>query len=186
MAAVTFAGIKLRTGDAEGTARVLKRQMLFSLLEAASCAQALAGFPDLGVEDMKQLLTFAEGLQKPQGFAVLSPTLVPFIRCELAAQLAQSGQTDAALDQLEAFELELGKCRALLAHPENPPFFESVQEYLWDESDEATDAAREESADALCEAFVKRFEADERWNALRENPRFTTLIEHFADKGEAL
>lgn len=186
MAAITFAGIKLRTGDAGGAARVLKRQMLFSLLEAASCAQALAGFPDLGVEDMKQLLTFAEGLQKPQGFAVLSPILVPSIRCELAAQLAQSGQTDAALDQLEAFKLDLEKCRALLAHPENPPFFESVQEYLWDESDEAAYAAREESVDALCEAFVKRLEKDERWDTLRENPRFKTLIEHFANKREAL
>ena len=186
MAAVTFAGIQLRMGDAEGGAKTLKRQMLFSLLEAASCAQALAGFPDLGVEDMKQLLAFAEGLQKPQGFAVLSPTLVPFIRCGLAAQLAKSGQMDAALDQLEMFELDLEKCRTLLAHPENPPFFESVQEYLWENGDETIRAARGEMADALCEAFAKRLEADERWNSLRENPRFTTLVEHFAGKGEEL
>ncbi len=186
MAAVTFAGIQLGTGDVDGGAKTLKRQMLFSLLEAASCAQALAGFPDLGVEDLEQLLAFAEGLQKPQGFAALSPMLVPFIRCELAAQLAQSGQTDAALDQLEAFELDLEKCRALLAHPENPPFFESVQEYLWENGDEAISAARGEMADALCEAFVKRLEIGERWNALRENPRFKTLVERFADKGEAL
>lgn len=186
MAAVTFAGIKLRTGDTEGGAKTLKRQMLFSLLEAASCAQALAGFPDLGVEDMKQLLAFSEGLQKPRGFAVLSPTLVPFIRCELAAQLAKSGQADAALDQLEAFESDLEKCRALLAHPENPPFFESVQEYLWENGDEAISAVRGEMADALCEAFAKRLETGERWNVLRENPRFTTLIERFANKGEAL
>lgn len=186
MAAVTFAGIQLRTGDVDGGAKTLKRQMLFSLLEAASCAQALAGFPDLGVEDLEQLLAFAEGLQKPQGFAALSPMLVPFIRCELAAQLAQSGQTDAALDQLEAFELDLEKCRALLAHPENPPFFESVQEYLWENGDEAISAARGEMADALCEAFVKRLEIGERWNALRENPRFKTLVECFADKGEVL
>lgn len=186
MAAVTFAGIQLRMGDARGGAKTLKRQMLFSLLEAASCAQALAGFPDLGVEDMKQLLAFAEGLQKPQGFAVLSPTLVPFIRCGLAAQLAKSGQIDAALDQLEMFELDLEKCRALLAHPENPPFFESVQECLWENGDETINAAREEMADALCEAFAKRLETDERWSVLRENPRFTTLVEHFADKREAL
>lgn len=185
MAAVTFAGIKLRMGDAEGGVKILKRQMLFSLLEAASCAQALAGFPDLGVDDLEQLLAFAEGLQKPQGFAVLSPMLVPFIRCEFAAQLAKTGHTDAALDQLEAFESDLEKCRVLLANPENPPFFESVQEYLWDESDEVADAAREESADALCEAFVKRLEADKRWNVLRANPRFKTLIERFTNKREA-
>lgn len=186
MAAVTFAGIKLRTGDMEGGVRVLKRQMLFSLLEAASCAQVLAGFPDLGVEDREQLLAFAEGLQKPQGFAVLSPTLVPFVRYELAAQLVKSEQTDAALDQLEAFELDLEKCCALLANPENPPFFESVQECLWETGDEAIDAAREKSADALCASFAKRLETDERWNALRENPRFKTLAEHFANKGEEL
>ncbi|MEC4293962.1 helix-turn-helix domain-containing protein [Adlercreutzia shanghongiae] len=186
MVAVTFAGIKLRAGDAEEAARVLKRQMLFSLLEAASCAQALAGFPDLGAEDMEQLLAFAEGVQKPQGFAVLSPTLIPFIRCELAAQLAQSGQTDAALGQLEAFELDLEKCRALLAHPVNPPFFESVQEYLWENGDEAINTARGEMADGLCEAFAKRLETDERWNVLCENPRFKTLVERFADKGETL
>ena len=186
MAAVTFAGIKLRMGDAEGGAKVLKRQMLFSLLEAASCAQALAGFPNLDVGDLEQLLAFAEGLQKPQGFAVLSPTLTPFIRCELAAQLAKSGQADAALDQLEAFGLDLEKCRALLANPENPPFFECVQEYLWDEGDEVVEAARGEMADALCEAFVKRLEADERWSALRENPRFVVLAERFTGKGEEL
>lgn len=186
MAAVTFAGIKLRTGDMEGGVRVLKRQMLFSLLEAASCAQVLAGFPDLGVEDREQLLAFAEGLQKPQGFAVLSPTLVPFVRYELAAQLVKSEQTDAALDQLEAFELDLEKCCALLANPENPPFFESVQECLWETGDEAIDAAREKSADALCAPFAKRLETDERWNALRENPRFKTLAERFANKGEEL
>ena len=186
MAAVTFAGIKLRMGDTEGGAKVLKRQMLFSLLEAASCAQALAGFPNLDVGDLEQLLAFAEGLQKPQGFAVLSPTLTPFIRCELAAQLAKSGQADAALDQLEAFGLDLEKCRALLANPENPPFFECVQEYLWDEGDEVVEAARGEMADALCEAFVKRLEADERWSALRENPRFVVLAERFTGKGEEL
>lgn len=186
MAAVTFAGIKLRMGDTGGGAKVLKRQMLFSLLEAASCAQALAGFPDLSVEDREQLLVFAKGLQKPQGFAALSPMLVPFVRCELAAQLAKSGQTDAALDQLEAFELDLEKCRVLLANPENPPFFESVQEYLWENGDETISAAREEMADALCEAFAKRLETDERWISLRENPRFTTLAERFANKGVKL
>ena len=136
--------------------------------------------------DLEQLLAFAEGLQKPQGFAALSPTLVPLIRCELAAQLAKSGQADAALDQLEAFELDLEKCRALLANPENPPFFECVQEYLWDEGDEVVEAARGEMADALCEAFVKRLEADERWSALRENPRFAAVVGRFADKEEAL
>lgn len=185
MAAVTFAGIKLRTGDVEEAARVLKRQMLFSLLEAASCAQALIGFPDLGVEDLEQLLVLAKGLRKPQGFAALSPVLVPLARCELAAQFAQLGRADAALDHLEAFELDLEKCRALLTHPENPPFFESVQEYLWENGDEATSIAREESADALCEALVKRLATDERWSALRESPRFVAVIERFADKGEA-
>ena len=186
MAAVTFAGIKLKTGDIEGGVKTLKRQILFSLLEAASCAQALVGFPDLGVEDLGQLLAFAEGLQKPQGFDALSPTLVPHIRYELAAQLAKSGQTGAALDQLEAFELDLEKCRALVAHPENPPFFKSMREYLWDESDEATDAAREESADAFCAAFAKRFETDARWSALRENPRFADLVERSAGEREGL
>ena len=186
MAAVTSAGIKLRMGDAEGGAKVLKRQMLFSLLEAASCAQALAGFPNLDVGDLEQLLAFAEGLQKPQGFAALSPMVVPLVRCDFAAQLAKSGQTDAALDQLEAFERDLEKCRVLLARPENPPFFESVREYLWEDGDEAIDAAREESADALYASFAKRLETDERWNVLRENPRFKTLVERFADKREAL
>lgn len=186
MAAVTFAGVKLRMGDAEGGARVLKRQMLFSLLEVASCAQALAGFPDLGMEDLEQLLAFAEGLQKPQGFAALSPTVVPLVRREFAAQLAKLGQVDAALDQLEAFERDLEKCRVLLAHPENPRFFESVQEYLWEDGDEATDAARAEMADGLCEAFMKGFETDERWNALRENPRFAAVVGHLVDKEETL
>lgn len=78
------------------------------------------------------------------------------------------------------------KCRALLANPENPPFFECVQEYLWDEGDEVVEAARGEMADALCEAFVKRLEADERWSALRENPRFAAVVGRFADKEEAL
>ena len=41
-------------------------------------------------------------------------------------------------------------------------------------------------ADALCEAFVKRLEADERWSALRENPRFVVLAERFTGKGEEL
>lgn len=84
---------------------------------------------------------------------------------------------DYANDQaaLHWSDSELLRMVVLLAHPENPPFFESVQEYLWDEGDEATDAAREESADAFCAAFAKRFETDARWSALRENPRFAAV-----------
>lgn len=70
--------------------------------------------------------------------------------------------------------------------PERVTTHESVQEYLWENGDETISAAREEMADALCEAFVKRLETDERWISLRENPRFTTLAERFANKGVKL
>lgn len=91
MAAIILAGIAIRAGNPKRAEIALKRQLLFSLLEVASCAQALAGVEGVSAEELEDILVLAAAIQAPDGFAALSPTLVPIIRIALATQLVESG-----------------------------------------------------------------------------------------------
>lgn len=185
-AAITLAGIGLRTGNSAAAEKALKQQLLFSLLEAASCAQALAGIQSLDMGDLEQLAVLAEGIQAPRGFASLSPTLVPIIRLSLATRLAEAGDAARALDELRQFSRDLDGCCGALANPQNPPFFECVQEFLWQEGDEGVDAARSDAAAMLRATFASRIVSDESLITLRGDPGFDEIMRRLEVKEEAL
>lgn len=174
-AAVTLAGIYLRAGDSERGASALKRQLLISLLEVASCAQTLAGFQELGVEDLRQLVLLAEGLRKPWGLSSILPTLVPLVRYELAARLASSGQLDQALDELEAFARGMSECCEAVEGAQNPLFFSDLSELLWEEGGAEMSAARGAACASLRSSLLGRLSTDERWGSLRGDARFELI-----------
>lgn len=185
-AAITLAGIGLRTGNSAAAEKALKQQLLFSLLEAASCAQALAGIQSLDMGDLEQLAVLAEGIQAPRGFASLSPTLGPIIRLSLATRLAEAGDAARALDELRQFSRDLDGCCGALANPQNPPFFECVQDFLWQEGDEGVDAARSDAAAMLRATFASRIVSDESLITLRGDPGFDEIMRRLEVKKEAL
>lgn len=185
-AAITLAGIGLRTGNLAAAEKALKQQLLFSLLEVASCAQALAGIQGVDIEDLEQLLVLAEGMQAPRGFASLSPALVPIIRLSLATRLSEAKDAARALDELQQFSRDLDGCCDTLASPQNPPFFDCVQELLWQEGDEDIDAARGDAAATLRATFASRIVSDESLIALRGDPGFDEVLRRLEGKEEPL
>ena len=62
-AAIILAGIAIRAGNPKGAEIALKRQLLFSLLEVASCAQALAGVEGVSAEELEDILVLAAAIQ---------------------------------------------------------------------------------------------------------------------------
>ena len=179
-AAVTLAGIQMRTGNDNAACTTLKRQLLFSLLEATSCMQCLTGCADTA--DVKTLVTLAEGLQRPEHFSSLSPTLLMMLRLELASRLAADGDKERALDELEAFSSELKATCDVLRKPENPTFFSEVQELLWQQGGDDVKSARNQSAEYMKDAMLENLTKDGRWDALREDIRFKAIIEGIASK----
>lgn len=177
-AAVTLAGIQMRAGDDDAARTTLKRQLLFSLLEATSCMQCLTGCAD--ASDMETLVTLADGLQKPAHFSSLSPTLLMMLRLELASRYAVDGDKERALDELEAFATDLEATCDVLRAPQNPAFFDEVQELLWQAGDEDTEAARNRSAEYMKDAMLERLMKDGPWDAFREDERFKAIIEKIA------
>lgn len=181
-AAIILAGIAIRTGNPKGAETALKRQLLFSLLEVASCAQALAGVEGISVEELEDILALAVGIQEPSGFEALSPTLVPIIRIALATQLVESGDGDRALDELERFVEDLERCCETFENPQNPPFFKPVDEFLWQNGDEKADEARGEAAASLRSSFVSGITSNESWGTLRGNPRFDAVVRRLEEE----
>lgn len=185
-AAIVLAGIEMRAGDPEGAVKTLKRQLLCSLIEATSCAQVLCGLQNLDVDDLEQLLALARGILAPQGFAFLSPTLVPAIRLAFATRLAEVGDTARALDELQQFLLDLDDCCEMLTSPQNPPFFDCVQELLWQEGNEQTEAARGNATKMLRTAFTDSIAANKSWDALCGDLRFEAIMQQLKDKEASL
>lgn len=184
-AAVTLAGIQMRAGDDDAARTTLKRQLLFSLLEATSCMQCLTGCAD--TTDAETLVTLAEGLQKPEHFSSLSPTLLMMLRLELASRFAAEGDKERALNELVAFSSDLETTCDVLGEPQNPTFFSDVQDLLWQAGDEDTEAARNRSAEYMKDVMLERLMKDGRWDAFREDVRFRAIIEKSApdqSKGE--
>ena len=181
-AAIILAGIAIRTGNPKGAETALKRQLLFSLLEVASCAQALAGVEGISAEELEDILVLAAAIQAPNGFEALSPTLVPIIRIALATQLVESGDGDRALDELERFVEDLERCCETLENPQNPPFFKPVDEFLWQNGDEKADEARGEAAASLRSSFVSGITSNESWGTLRGNPRFDAVVRRLGEE----
>ena len=185
-AAIALAGIGLRTGNFAAAEKALKQQLLFSLLEVASCAQALTGIQSLDMGNLEQLVVLAEGIQAPRGFASLSPALVPIIRLSLATRLAEAGDAARALDELRQFSRDLDGCCDTLSNPQNPPFFDCVQELLWQEGDKGIDAARGDAAATLRATFASRIVSDESLVALRGDPGFDEVLRRLEVKEESL
>lgn len=185
-AAIILAGIAIRTGNPKGAEIALKRQLLFSLLEVASCAQALAGVEGISVEELEDILALAVGIQEPGGFEALSPTLVPIIRIALATQLVESGDSDRALAELERFVEDLERCCETFENPQNPPFFKPVDEFLWRNGDEKADEARGEAATSLRSSFVSSIASNESWAAFRGNPRFKAIMRRLGEEGASV
>lgn len=183
-AAITLAGIKVQTGDAEGAQKTLKRQILCSLIEAMSCAQTLAGLQDLGIDDLEQLLALVEGMQAPRGFAAISPTPLPIIRLAFATRLVEAGHTKRALDELQRFALDLDHCCTTIGDPRNPPFFQCAQDLLWEEGDERTEAARSDAAATLRASLVGSIASDISWGALRGDPKFDEIMSQLESREE--
>ena len=181
-AAIILAGIAIRTGNPKGAETALKRQLLFSLLEVASCAQALAGVEGISAEELEDILVLAAAIQAPNGFEALSPTLVPIIRIALATQLVESGDGARALDELERFVEDLERCCETFENPQNPPFFKPVDEFLWQNGDEKADEARGEAAASLRSSFVSSITSNESWGALRGNPRFDAVMRRLGEE----
>ncbi|WP_282191061.1 helix-turn-helix transcriptional regulator [Adlercreutzia caecimuris] len=181
-AAIILAGIAIRTGNPKGAGIALKRQLLFSLLEVASCAQALAGVEGINVEELDDILALAVGIQEPSGFEALSPTLVPIVRIALATRFAESGDGDRALDELERFVKDLECCCEMFENPQNPPFFKSVDEFLWQNGDEKADEARGEAAASLRSSFASSIASNESWAAFRGNPRFNAIMRRLGEE----
>ena len=181
-AAIILAGIAIRTGNPKGAETALKRQLLFSLLEVASCAQALAGVEGISAEELEDILVLAAAIQAPNGFEALSPTLVPIIRIALATQLVESGDGDRALDELERFVEDLERCCETFENPQNPPFFKPVDEFLWQNGDEKADEARGEAAASLRSSFVSSITSNESWGTLRGNPRFDAVVRRLGEE----
>lgn len=186
MAAVTLAGVQMKAGDSDAAVRTLKRQLLCSLLEAASCIQALAGFQNLALVDLEQLAALAEGVWLPSGFEAVAPTLVPFVRIAFATRLAEVGEAERAMDELQRFAQDLEKCCKTFGSPQNPPLFRAVEELLWQEGGEEAEAARDEAAASLRSALVGSVSSNESWASLRGNPRYESLMRQMTDEGEAL
>ena len=185
-AAIILAGIAIRTGNPEGAETALKRQLLFSLLEVASCAQALAGVEDISVEELEDILALAVGIQEPSGFEALSPTLVPIVRIALAAQFAESGDENRALDELERFIKDLERCCEMFENPQNPPFFKSVDEFLWQNGDEEVAEARGEASASLRSSFASSIASNESWAAFRGNPRLNEIMRRLGEEGASV
>lgn len=185
-AAIILAGIAIRTGNPKGAETALKRQLLFSLLEVASCAQALAGVEGISVEELEDILALAVGIQEPGGFEALSPTLVPIVRVALAARFAESGDEDRALDELERFIKDLERCCEMFENPQNPPFFKSVDEFLWQSGDEEVAEARGEAAASLRSSFASSIASNESWAAFRGNPRFKAIMRRLGEEGASV
>ncbi len=156
----------------------LKRQLLFSLLETISCMQALTGCA--AINDLETLIALGEGLQKPEHFSSLSPTLLMMLRLELASRLAIDRDEERVLDELETFASELAATCNVLREPENPGFFIEVQDLLWQPGDEGTETVRNQSAEYMKNAMLEHLMKDEQWNALREESRFRAIIEKVA------
>lgn len=186
MAPITLADIETRAGDPEEAARTLKRQLLCSLIEALSCAQALCGLPSLGMGDLEQLLSLVEGMLTPQGFASLSPALVPAVRLAFATRLVETGDTTRALEELRQFTHDLDGCCKTLKSPQNPPFFDCVQDLLWQEGDEKAEAARDEAAEMFRTTFINNIATDEKWDALHGDPEFEAIIWKLKNEEESL
>ena len=116
------------------------------------------------------------------GFAALSPTLVPIIRIALATQLVESGDSDRALAELERFVEDLERCCETFENPQNPPFFKPVDEFLWRNGDEKADEARGEAAASLRSSFVSSITSNESWGTLRGNPRFDAVMRRLGEE----
>lgn len=185
-AAIILAGIAIRAGNPKGAEIALKRQLLFSLLEVASCAQALAGVEGVSAEELEDILVLAAAIQAPNGFEALSPTLVPIIRIALATQLVESGDGDRALDELERFVEDLERCCETFENPQNPPFFKPVDEFLWQNGDEKADEARGEAAASLRSSFASSIASNESWAAFRGNPRFKAIMRRLGEEGASV
>lgn len=181
-AAIILAGIAIRAGNPKGAEIALKRQLLFSLLEVASCAQALAGVEGVSAEELEDILVLAAAIQAPDGFAALSPTIVPIIRIALATQLVESGDSDRALAELERFVEDLERCCETFENPQNPPFFKPVDEFLWRNGDEKADEVRGEAAASLRSSFVSSITSNESWGTLRGNPRFDAVMRRLGEE----
>lgn len=173
-AAVTLAGIQMRVGNDDAARTILKRQLLFSLLEAASCMQCLTGCAN--TTDLETLVILAKGLQKPAHFSSLSPTLLMMLRLELASRFAADENKERALDELAAFSYDLEVTCDVLRDPQNPMFFSEVQDLLWQPGDEDTESARNQSAEYMKNAMLEHLMRDERWNALHEDSRFKAIV----------
>lgn len=81
-----------------------------------------------------------------------------------------------ALDELERFAEDLERCCETIENPQNPPFFMSVDEFLWQNGNEKTDQARREAAASLRSSLASSIVSNENWDALRGNPRFETSV----------
>lgn len=182
IAAVTLAGVQVKAGDSGAGVRTLKRQLLCSLLEAASCVQALAGLQSLALADLEQLAALAEGIWLPSGFEAVAPTLAPFVRIAFATRLVESGETERAMDELERFAQDLEKCCKTFESPQNPPLFQAVDDLLWQEGGEEAQAARSEAAASLRSSLVGGVVSSESWAPLRGNPRYESLIRQMAGR----
>ncbi len=165
-AAVTMAGIQMRAEDNAAARTTLKRQLLFSLLEATSCIQTLTGCA--GIADLETLVVLAEGLQKPEHFSSLSPTLLVILHLELASKLAAQSDNVKALDELGMFASELETLCNVLRKPHNPSFFDEIRDLLWQSDDEDIIAAREQSAAHMRGSMMAHLTDDERFKAIAE------------------
>ncbi len=72
-AAITLAGIAIRSGDQEEAKNALKRQLPFSLLEVVSCAQTLAGVESKGTEELEDILALAVGIHSHRSLSDTRP-----------------------------------------------------------------------------------------------------------------
>lgn len=172
--AITMAGILMRQGENLEARNILKRQLLFALLETASCIQALAGC--CNISELETLVVLSEGLVTPDRFDALTPMLLPLLRYELAATFASSGDTNSAIDVLTHFRSDLDALCAILCDPQNPAFFDEVKEMLWQDQGDDNVEARRQGAITMRTSFHERFAKDDRWCPLREEPRFASFL----------
>lgn len=107
-------------------------------------------------------------------------------RAAKATRRAGSGDEDRALDELERSIEDLGRCCETLESPQNPPFFKSVDEFLWQNGDEEVAEARGEAAALLRSSFVSSIASNESWAAFRGNPRFNAIMRRLGEEGASV